>query len=105
MLVIFAVIYNIFELVGWSQKQAHCMGWTVFLFIFQLLYRREQLNLPQIKKNHIIFGLVALFGVFLASCIFSVDLHFSLWGSPYRGGGFINFAFYKKTILYPCFVL
>ena len=38
--------------------------------------------------------LLALFGIFFLATIFSLDFHFSLWGSPYRGGGFVNYAFY-----------
>ncbi|MCX6722452.1 MAG: O-antigen ligase family protein, partial [Candidatus Staskawiczbacteria bacterium] len=65
-----------------------------FLFIWQFLYRRNQISLPNIKNNEIIWALISLFTVFLLACIFSVDPHFSFWGSPYRGGGFITFAFY-----------
>jgi O-antigen ligase/Tfp pilus assembly protein PilF len=46
------------------------------------------------KKNPVIWALGLLFLVFLLATIFSVDPNFSLWGSPYRGGGFVNFAFY-----------
>ena len=48
----------------------------------------------KVLKNPIFWALGALFGVFLLASIFSVDPNFSFWGSPYRGGGFITFAFY-----------
>jgi len=66
----------------------------LFLFAFQLLYRKNELNLPDIKKNKIIWALAGLFIIFLLASVFSVDPYFSFWGSPYRGGGFVTFAFY-----------
>ena len=33
-------------------------------------------------------------GINFLALIFSQDPHFSFWGSPYRSGGFLNFAFY-----------
>ena len=66
----------------------------LFLFLYQLLYRKNELSLSDIKKNKIIWALIGLFGVFLLASIFSVDPYFSFWGSPYRGGGFMTFAFY-----------
>ena len=44
--------------------------------------------------NKIVWSLTTLFSIFLLASIFSVDSNFSFWGSPYRGGGFITFAFY-----------
>lgn len=66
----------------------------LFLFIFQILFRKNELKIPIIKKNPIFWLLTALFIIFLLATIFSVDFYFSLWGSPYRGGGFVTFAFY-----------
>ena len=48
----------------------------------------------EVFKNKIIWALGGIFSVFLLATIFSVDRNFSLWGSPYRGGGFVSFAFY-----------
>ena len=79
----------------------------LFLFVFQFLFRKKEISLPNIKNNpigsrqggtngasKIILALAALFVVFLLASIFSVDPYFSFWGSPWRGGGFITFAFY-----------
>ncbi len=66
----------------------------IFLFIFQFLYRKNEIQLPDIKKNKALWILIALFFVFLLATIFSVDSYFSLWGSPERSGGFINFTSY-----------
>lgn len=47
------------------------------------------------EKSKIVFWLlIALLGIFFLATIFSLDRNFSLWGSPYRSGGFLNFAFY-----------
>jgi O-antigen ligase len=45
------------------------------------------------KKSPVMWALGGLFGAYLLATIFSVDVNFSLWGSPYRGGGFVNLAF------------
>ncbi|MGA2418317.1 MAG: O-antigen ligase family protein [Candidatus Staskawiczbacteria bacterium] len=70
------------------------MAIILFLFAYQFLYRKQELSIPNIKKNKIVWALVALFVVYLISSIFSVDPYFSFWGSPVRSGGFFNFAFY-----------
>jgi len=78
----------------------------LFLFLWQFLYRKNEISLPGIRRNpngkpgasngagRIIWAMAALFFVYLLASIFSVDPYFSLWGSPYRGGGFITLAFY-----------
>ena len=66
----------------------------LFLFAFQLLYRKNEFNLPDIKKNKIIWALAGFFIVFLLASVFSVDPYYSFLASPYRGGGFVTFAFY-----------
>ena len=70
------------------------MAIVLFLFIFQILFIKKDLNIPDLKKNLILQTLSAIFIVFLLATIFSTDPYFSLWGNPYRGGGFVTFAFY-----------
>jgi len=70
------------------------MAILLFLFACQFLFKKNELNLPKLKENKAIWALSGLFITYLLSTIFAVDTNFSLWGSPYRGGGFINFAFY-----------
>jgi len=77
----------------------------LFLFVYQFLYKREELSLPKIKNQAIIWVLLAVFSVFLLATIFSVDVGFSLWGSPYRSGGFVNFVFYIFFALLTFFVV
>ncbi len=66
----------------------------LFLFAYQYFFRKQELHLPILKKNVLVWLLAALFIIFLLASIFSVDPYFSFWGSPYRSGGFITFAFY-----------
>ena len=70
------------------------MAILLFLFVWQILYRKNEITLLNFKKNIIVWALGAVFIIFLLATIFSVDPNFSLWGSPYRGGGFVDFAFY-----------
>lgn len=76
------------------------MAILLFLFAFQLLYRRNELSLPDIKKNRVVWALIALSAVFLLASIFSTDPYFSFWGSPARAGGFVNFAFYATFAVF-----
>ena len=67
----------------------------IFIFLYQILNGRERFSAKFSKSVKIcLFLLLALFGIFLLATVFSLDRNFSLWGSPYRSGGFLNFAFY-----------
>ena len=68
------------------------MAILLFLFFWKT---QNPINflVQNFKKNPILWGLSSLFVTFLLASIFSVDQLFSFWGSPYRGGGFITFAF------------
>lgn len=69
----------------------------LFLLLRSTL-RGNQESVTHLKKtllkSKVVWTLAALFIVFLLASIFSVDPYFSFWGSPYRGGGFVTFAFY-----------
>lgn len=69
---------------------------TILLLFFfgQIFYGKINIDIKKIKNNKIIWSLCALLSVFFIATIFSVDQYFSLWGSPYRGGGFITYGFY-----------
>ncbi|MFH0792058.1 MAG: O-antigen ligase family protein [bacterium] len=65
------------------------------LFIYQVLFRKIKVNLVLNPRElsswpFLLFG--ALFASWFLATIFSLDINFSLWGSPYRNGGFINLA-------------
>lgn len=75
----------------------------IFLFIYQFSSPEGRARISVFaevlkqRKNRAFLSLwllVAVFGWFLLTTIFSQDINFSLWGSPYRAGGFVNFAFY-----------
>jgi len=66
----------------------------VFLFLKQIIYKKNDLPLPEVNKNKTVWILRALLIIYLLASIFSVDPLFSFWGNPYRSGGFITFAFY-----------
>lgn len=62
----------------------------IFVFLYEILSKKQF----SIKTSLAFWLLIALFGVYLLATVFSLDRNFSLWGSPYRSGGFANFAFY-----------
>jgi len=72
----------------------------LFLFIFQKLINKD--NKPRINTDKTdlrryglpLWLLIVLLGIYFLATIFSLDIRFSFWGSPYRAGGFLNFAFY-----------
>jgi len=70
------------------------MAVILFLFIYKILNNKNEFEFKNLAKNKIFWVLSALFGIYFLASIFSVDSRFSFWGSPYRGGGFVNFAFY-----------
>ena len=66
----------------------------IFVFIYQILYKKIA-NKFSIVKNLLPFWfLIALWGIFLLATIFSLDPYYSFWESPLRAGGFLNFSFY-----------
>jgi len=64
------------------------------MFAWQFLYKKTQLSIPRLKRNIIFWLLCGLFLIYCIASIFSLDPQFSLWGSPYRAGGFITYACY-----------
>lgn len=69
----------------------------IFFFTYQLIHQK---NTPLFKNLapravRLILGILALlFSLFTLSTIFSQDISFSFWGSPWRAGGFLTFSFY-----------
>jgi tetratricopeptide (TPR) repeat protein/O-antigen ligase len=62
----------------------------IFVFIYEILSKKRL----SIKTSLPLWLLITLLGTYSLATIFSLDRNFSLWGSPYRSGGFVNFAFY-----------
>jgi len=80
----------------------------IFCFVYQISYRKD-LNIfrklgPKPVKTTM--GILAALGsLFFLSTIFSQDVAFSFWGSPWRGGGFLNFLFYIILAIFTFLVL
>ena len=65
----------------------------IFIFLWQFILRRKVMEV-RLPSFPIFWLLAALFIIYLLATVFSLDPNFSFWGSPYRSGGFLNFAFY-----------
>src|SRR3989344_9009327 len=70
----------------------------LFTFCYQMLWDNgiqlfKKIGKPS-TKNILFYFLLALLAVYSLATIFSTDMRFSLFGSPSRSGGFINYAFY-----------
>lgn len=95
---------------NWAKTVVFQLVFSIMLFVFLCHYLwhlkpwgnkdsstflPSQKNLYPISQNNLPFWiLLALFATQLAAAIFSADFHYSFFGSPYRGGGFINYGFY-----------
>ncbi len=75
----------------------------IFLFLWQFILNKDRQKNPEIseklsflfsKKNLVFWLLISLLAINLLATVFSLDPNYSLWGNPYRSGGFMNFAFY-----------
>ena len=71
----------------------------IFLFLCQILNDRGRASVrfsknEQGRASVCFWLLIAILGIYFLATVFSLDRNFSLWGSPYRSGGFVNFAFY-----------
>src|SRR3989344_199198 len=73
-------------------------SFILFVFLCQILWQRNTGFFDKVRKiskeNLVFWLLVLLFATHFLSTIFSVDFHYSFFGSPYRGGGFISYGFY-----------
>lgn len=70
----------------------------LFLFAWQFFFRKWELPLPSLRKNKISLILLSFFVITIISTLFSQDINFSLWGSPYRAEGAVTLFFY---IIFP----
>ncbi len=103
------------------------MSVLIFASLYQILFQKKQnkeknqneqenrrSRFPTIvgnllrRKNPIFLPfwlLVGLLGIYFLATLFSPDILFSLWGSPYRAGGFVNFALYIILAILAFFTL
>jgi O-antigen ligase/tetratricopeptide (TPR) repeat protein len=93
------VVPQLFTPIGWGKTISFRIIFSIvaFIFIFQIIFKK--INLFSIKEkiksvSGIFWLLMALFGIYLLATVFSIDPAYSLWGSPDRAGGFVNFALY-----------
>ncbi len=73
------------------------MSVLIFFFAWQTIFKKSEVFHSKgkfLSKSLIFWLLTALLFIFFLSALFSLDRNFSLWGDPYRSGGFINFASY-----------
>lgn len=85
---------------NWAKTFIFQIIFSVMLFVFlcQMLWKRNENIFSKVwpirKENLVFWLLLLLFAVNLLATIFSLDFKYSFFGSPYRGGGFINYGFY-----------
>lgn len=95
---------------SWIQSVLFRSMLAILLFIF---LAKDKINLQKIKDglnpcSKIFIPLVSLFAYFVAvfiSTLLSLDVSFSLWGNPERGGGFINFFFFISFCLFTFIII
>lgn len=83
---------------------------AILLFVFLV---KGKINFQKIKEvlsphNKIflpIASLLAFLATVFISTLFSIDVPFSLWGDPNRGGGFVNFFFLVFFCVFSFFVI
>lgn len=80
------------------------------LFIYQILFQKEKFSIVLRRIKHsparlAFWLLIALLGIYFLATLFSSDFYFSLWGSPYRASGFVNFAFYIIFAILALFII
>ncbi len=76
----------------WGKTMIFRIVFSVLLFLF--IWNSKRIPFPSLKKKEslALVLLIALAGIFFLATLFSFDRNFSLWGTPSRSGGFINFA-------------
>jgi len=103
------------------------MSVLIFIFLCQILFQKNKTKeknqeesengcrkistiggILRQRENPIFWAfwlLVGLLGIYFLATLFSQDILFSLWGSPYRSGGFVNFALYIILAILAFFIL
>lgn len=81
----------------------------IFVFILEIFSRKNVIaKIKEKLKNKStkipLLLLTGLFFIFGLANIFSLNPHFSFWGNPYRGGGFLTFG-YCILFAFFCFLI
>lgn len=70
----------------------------LFFLLVQFILQKKYFELRPLNlksgKSLAFWLLIALAVVYFIATVFSIDPHFSFWGSPYRSGGSLNFGFF-----------
>ncbi|MFH1657174.1 MAG: O-antigen ligase family protein [bacterium] len=82
----------------------------IFVFLWSVFSRNSAKQIfwqktNALKKSLSFKLLLSLLGIYFLATLFSQDIYFSFWGSPYRGGGFLNFALYIFLAIFAYLVL
>ena len=82
----------------------------ISLFVYQILFQKEKFNIVLRRIRHSparlsFWFLIALLGIYFLATLFSSDVYFSLWGSPYRASNFLNFSFYIIFAILALFIV
>jgi len=80
----------------------------LFLFLWQMLFNHkffQQIIEVYKKQKNILWLLGGACLALILSTLFSSDITFSLWNSPHRSGGSVNFIFYILFSLVLLFIL
>ena len=101
-LILFLPLLNLppwFTPIGWGKTIVFRIILSILFFFLIKQVLSKKISAADIKDkiktvSLAFWFLFALFGIYLLATIFSLDPHFSLWGNPYRSGGFVNFSFY-----------
>jgi len=99
----------LFEPIDWGKIIVfRAIFFLLIIFFCYILLFRDKLEVfltTSKEKFKKVFSLINLLGLFwgwnFLATIFSVDINNSLWGDPFRAGGFVNFTLY---ILFGLFI-
>jgi len=66
----------------------------LYLFLYRIIVERKYSIFKELARNKIILLLLGLALLYISATIFSLNPHFSFWGSPLRAGGSLNYISY-----------
>jgi len=92
-------LYSWFIPFNWGKTIAFriILSVLIFFFLWQVLFKNIKLSTVKNKIKSVslpFWFLISFLLISTLATIFSLDVGFSLWGSPMRGDGFANFIFY-----------
>jgi tetratricopeptide (TPR) repeat protein len=67
------------------------ISFFIYLFLYRVITEKKYSIFKELLKNKIVLLLLVLLLLYVLSTIFSLDPHFSFWGSPLRAGGSLNY--------------